>query len=1341
MAQESIQFDFNTAKPSGVNFDFNTAEPVGGSLRQTAFVEHTGEVVAAPEGFLDSIGRIWSGGYDKGNMGLELNNLYVRQMFGEKLDNNSKERMSALQKQLHKEIKTSGYHQEMLRALAEQTPQLLEMGHKSSVRSLQGGLVFGAGAAALGPSTPIAVPASTLVGMVVGGKLGFAEHSFLQNAGEAFGEFSNFRDKSGNKMDEDLARFGAFMVGAANAGLDFISFKAASKLFLGKNKLFNALSKNGKSIQVKSPKIMRRIIMDYANSVGTEVVTEALQEGIKEGGGELLKLISDQDFESKTIDNIIENIVAAGDEALKVSIPLAGIGAVGRGGVEATKSYVERTDRSSRKYKDVDTINKFNSAIEQVANNGIEGVDNSITSVIGRKVISGEQITGADKEIADDIILEAAESLSQQERELIGIAIREPRKAPDKEANIPVNDDIHNIHSDAIRAIDTLKKRQKDIDPELSKILRDKASLIRTERDRGVSSSLSSLRDSLRNIKKEFAKRNITLDVDTENKLKALNKRISSVKSTPVSLENKIKERTRLTRAKTKLRRILSKKSISPLKQEGKPKGKFSPEVHSMLQVLRDNILKKPDVATAELESRMSISSIPTPYEALANKSLVIASDGNITADDIEQFVEELETLISEGLITHKENVFARQEKIAGYQLNAATILKEGNDVNIIDETKFTNRVSRLANNARAVFDGWLFGWYDIPDIVFGKNQNLVEVLRVGKNITQEKSIVRRFNERLQSIGMNAFGFSNSYKFMKQMEADSELITVGDFINARGDKILLQMSKQEMRKLWMEYQDKSLRRTIFSKNGNAFTQEMVQAITMRLTQEDIAFARAQMMLYKDFYQEINAVYRRVYQVDLPFNEFYSPIRRKTDATFSSDGFMNEINYRRDVATGSLKSRVHNIRPLQQQADLMVFQRHIAELAHFIAFAEKIQDINGVFGNGGIRELIRKRHGESFLNIIDDYVDILVRNGKERSNIVNKIVNTFNRNFAVSVLGGKVALAAKQMTSFIAFWDGVPAPDFVAGVADFVSNPRKAIKILSKSELMRERGASIDRDIAAIGKAVEWKIFKKKQKIDEFLLLPTKFGDRGAIYLGGWAYYKYHRKQGLSHDEAISKFESLVATTQQSRDPDQLSLVQAGNPFMRTFTMFLSAPASYMRAEIRAIRHWKRNQISNKEFLKKIALYHFIIPSLFQYVANGFDWDEDEQLRAAIVGNLNGVFILGDILTSAVGSMFGKRYFPNEPNFAAWIRETSNGVADLIKDGVDTEDLLDALSDIASGIGKASGLPVDFIKGIVDSTEYYEEDETAKGTLRFLGWPDGVLDDRNKRGKSNKISTF
>ncbi len=93
--------------------------------------------------------------------------------------------------------------------------------------------------------------------------------------------------------------------------------------------------------------------------------------------------------------------------------------------------------------------------------------------------------------------------------------------------------------------------------------------------------------------------------------------------------------------------------------------------------------------------------------------------------------------------------------------------------------------------------------------------------------------------------------------------------------------------------------------------------------------------------------------------------------------------------------------------------------------------------------------------------------------------------------------------------------------------------------------------------------------------------------------------------------------------------------------MRGLNVFLSSPKALFRKEVVSVRNLYRKMSgqkskgSNKDNLRTMFTYHSAVPMLFQYVALGFpgllrearDEDKEELLWAAILGNINAVFII------------------------------------------------------------------------------------------------------------------
>lgn len=781
------------------------------------------------------------------------------------------------------------------------------------------------------------------------------------------------------------------------------------------------------------------------------------------------------------------------------------------------------------------------------------------------------------------------------------------------------------------------------------------------------------------------------------------------------------------------IKKALSKTKVK--KQAGKPVGKFDSETQATVDRLRNASKLSVESAKSELQSRTDKAAelaksgvLPSYEDALENSVLsVIADSSNAKVSDLQNLKNDIEQIIFEGKTKRQNALLAKKEKADRIKSGINELISEGKNLDIEQNSTLKN----FFNSAKG-WQAWFnYAWGDIIDSILPPSklnpdlkESIVKELNISKEIQKEKEIQRKRRDAFIDLAKESFGFAKEGQLHNKFLEDSKEQSLGVFVNANGKQVRLEYSKAQARKFWMELQDPSLRDTIESADGMAYTPEMISAITSQLKNEDIAFARGQLKLYEEFYPEINKVYSRVYGVDLPSIENYSPISRVVDKELNANTgeFLQETFVRLSIAPGGLKSRVNNLGELRRSSDTEVYQRHIAEMAHFIAMQEKVQQIQNIFGDKDVRKNIEKKVGIKTLKLIDETVESFAKNGAQKSNEIGNILNYLNRAFALSVLSGKAVLAAKQMTSTLAYWDGMSAKDFVSGIADFAKNPKRAIETLNQSELVKARGVP-DYDLAKIGKTNQYKSIAAKNKFVNAMLLPVKFGDKGAILIGGWAYYKNQIKQGKTHEQAIQAFEEFTAKTQQSTDLDQITALQRMGAFGKAMTMFMSAPNAYYRAEVRAIRQFKRGEISGKEFGKKLFIYHILLPATFQFVANGFTFDEDDQLVAVATGPLNGFFIIGDIISNLVRDIYtGDSYDQSALNAFKFLSEIKDGFSEVAISGGDTDDVLEGLADITKGVSRVSGLPVDQAKNIAEGIDDFNSGKSIRGTLRFLGYP-------------------
>jgi len=760
----------------------------------------------------------------------------------------------------------------------------------------------------------------------------------------------------------------------------------------------------------------------------------------------------------------------------------------------------------------------------------------------------------------------------------------------------------------------------------------------------------------------------------------------------------------------------------------GKPKGRFTPEVQEVLDVLRNTVKLGQDAATERLNANLAKEGIPSPITAVENKLLTVVSGQQaLTPLELQNLLDDISALKEGGAAIAKIEIVKKREQ--------RKVEREESLKDIIGtKTPSTSRIENVGDKLRKAFkslSNTVLGWDNLMNLLAidskvapGESQ-IEKITKVSHIETLEKKTVRIAIDDITKKAMDAFGFTTEKQLMNKFREDSKIESLGIFKNARNEEVNFELSKSEARKLWMEMQDKTLRETFFSEKGNAYTAPMMQAVYEYLSQEDRAFAMAQLEFYRNFYNQVNEVYSRVYGVNLPFNEFYSPISRVHKDITVADEFLKEMNFRRSVTTGSLKSRVSNVRAIKPQSDMSVLQKHVIEMSHFIAWSDKISQLNNIFTDTKIKDMIDKKFGSGMQKSINHEISNYTRGGLDNAGKV-AMVDFFRVNFTRSVLALKPALFLKQMVSFIAFADDVSAADFIAGLADFASNPMKAMDILNESEWLKARGMNLTRDMKDAMKSEEWSAFKKNPNFLNSLMIMTRLGDRGAILLGGWSVYKAELKRTGSKEKAMALFEDKANATQQSPDLSQLSRFQTGGSFQKLFTMFTSSQNQYYRKEYMAIRNLIAGKVSPVKAAKTILIYHFVLPMLFQLVSDFGKWDKEEQLRAAILGSANGIFIVNDILNNIIRTMIGLKTYEFSVAPFSIARKITYAFKHLTVDDLSNEDIIEAIKDFSATAGYVSALPIEQTNNWLEGVKNIQEGETGRGALKLLGWSPYII---------------
>ena len=557
--------------------------------------------------------------------------------------------------------------------------------------------------------------------------------------------------------------------------------------------------------------------------------------------------------------------------------------------------------------------------------------------------------------------------------------------------------------------------------------------------------------------------------------------------------------------------------------------------------------------------------------------------------------------------------------------------------------------------------------------------------------------------------------------------------------------------------------------------NEANTKRVIKDITDALTPKVKEFADWQVnSFFPEVYETYNDVYKKMYQTNMPWNENYAGrIFREGITAEPLDILAGPKNlFNNSVSGTSTLSRVTNDKKIKEMDGTDALMSYVTDMEYFTAFAETVRDINKIFTNKYIKSAIESRYGAKVNTLIENAIQKIANRGV-RTEAMASVVNGMNNVFILGRLGFSPVIYIKQLTSMFTYANDI-------GIANWTKYSVKSISQLkSVWKEIRENSVYMqDRKYDGIMKAMET---YSEKSMKEFIPRPTKDffvnasmflikeGDRSAIFLGGTPNYLFYKDQYLKNkpnateqetiDFAIRKFEADTKRTQQSSDLQDKDITQTSNPYQRAANMFLTTPRQYLRKEIQAtrslfrkIKSWDKNagKGSAVQNIRTLAMYHVFMPVLFQYVTLGFpgllrpvrEDDDDEIGRAAIIGNLNGIFILGELIV-AINDYFGEKPWAGQNEKTLGLILLGNSIikelaaADKLVDPVKKEakmkkiflKTIELTGIPASNLNK---IGVNYEKVISGDTE-----DLGETILRLLTYSDYAINGPRKKKKKSK----
>jgi len=544
------------------------------------------------------------------------------------------------------------------------------------------------------------------------------------------------------------------------------------------------------------------------------------------------------------------------------------------------------------------------------------------------------------------------------------------------------------------------------------------------------------------------------------------------------------------------------------------------------------------------------------------------------------------------------------------------------------------------------------------------------------------------------------------------------------------------------------------------------------------------------------YDHYNQTYQKLYRTSMPSNPYYGGrLYRENPEDTEGLSILDEGGnnvYFNVQANSTLARRQSSEAVIGVDGDNSLLN-YTRDMEYFAAYGEVVRDVNKFFVDPLVKTAIRELHGQDVNMFIEDSIKKIANKGSQLGVKQVKWLNAINTTFLLSRLGANFTLVAKQLTSIPTFGNDI-------GYGNWIKYGSKAVigafsrkkgvsgvyrEMMDNSVVLQDRygyyqivdgkkikieGTPIERNIENYEDAKFKKMFPfagsdQLNKITKILMLTTMTGDKGAIIIGGIPNYLYYKDQYVKNnpgakvndqaaiDYAIIKFEKDALKTQQSYDLQDKDYYQTQGPLYRAFNMFLTTPKQYFRREVVATRNlyrklaaWDRSAGKGTvtQNVRTLLLYHFAMPVLFQYASQGFpgllrsldDEDKKELGTAAILGNLNAIFLLGSALSGLKDLALGKKWGAVPDSLPALEVITRLGVLYTAAGAAKTEKTRKKNMDkFYIEFIQLTGIPANQVKKLFGNLSTIGEAEGfGEALLKLMGYSNYMQD----RGKSPKL---
>ena len=552
----------------------------------------------------------------------------------------------------------------------------------------------------------------------------------------------------------------------------------------------------------------------------------------------------------------------------------------------------------------------------------------------------------------------------------------------------------------------------------------------------------------------------------------------------------------------------------------------------------------------------------------------------------------------------------------------------------------------------------------------------------------------------------------------------------------RGEEVRLTLSRGQAMQLWLTWQQTDAQEKMRADgfNDDSF-EDLDNLISDPFSQ---AVLRVTQRIYGSGYPLTNPIYARMFGMNMPMVKNYAPARYQSNKDIK-DVALDGTALTAGGQPSFAKSRVNHTAKLAPDDALTVLQSHIAQQAHWVAFAEVTREYRSLLANPEVREAIRQRFGEDVLRTADMWGDQMEQRGGNKGREIAWIQNMLGALIggqSVSLLGYNLKSLAMQTDNFMRFFLALDSRQ----IAEAMANPAglfKAIKKVWKTDIIQTRleGGATAETRFFFERFVS--MFRRGARVSELSMMPMNYSDSAGLSVSGAIVYEAAYKDAIdsgmderSADQtAKDAVEAMVYRYGQPVLMGQKSNIEnSGNAFTKAFFLFMSDPRLKMAIISDSVRGLATGRGDWKAHVRRIVAIE-MMAVVAHVLATGFrdltSDDEDEDLwsmggfaRALLLAPFQGYFLLGSASDLVLSRLTEAQWFTPTQNPLIRTVETGYRALGNLDNAFNFDDpdaLVKEWTDITRSIAVAPPLAapaviMNLVRPLVQGWERMDDDE-------------------------------